>query len=74
MYRLSEKVFFSKDLARTEEDPSGWIFAQGGRAYLAFRPLAAYEWLPLEGGGRRLRAGPGGQRRHCEQGALRHHA
>jgi len=48
--------FFSKDLARTEEDPSGWIFAQGGRAYLAFRPLAAYEWLPLEGGGRRLRS------------------
>jgi hypothetical protein len=48
--------FFSKDLVRAEEDPSGWIFAQGGRAYLAFRPLAAYEWLPLEGGGRRLRS------------------
>ena len=46
--------FFSKDLARTEEDASGWIFAQGGRAYLAYRPLAPYEWRPLEKGGRRL--------------------
>ena len=48
--------FFSKDLARVEEDASGWIFAQGGRAYLAYRPLAAYEWKPLEKGGRRLRS------------------
>jgi hypothetical protein len=28
-------------------DPSGWIFAQGGNAYLAYRPLAAYELLPI---------------------------
>ncbi|MBM3843015.1 MAG: hypothetical protein FJ397_07100 [Verrucomicrobia bacterium] len=48
--------FFSKDLARAEEDPSGWIFAQGGRTYVAFRPLAPYEWVPIEGGGRRLRS------------------
>lgn len=46
--------FFSKDLAVIEEDASGWIFAQGGRAYLAYRPLAAYEWRPLEKGGKRL--------------------
>jgi len=46
--------FFSKDLARVEEDASGWIFAQGGRALIAYRPLAPYEWRPLEKGGRRL--------------------
>jgi len=36
--------FFSKDLVNVTEDPSGWIFAQGGRAYLAYRPLAGYHW------------------------------
>ena len=36
--------FFSKDLTHLTEDPSGWIFAQGGNAYLAYRPLAPYEW------------------------------
>ena len=46
--------FFSKDLARIEEDASGWIFAQGGRAYIAYHPLAAYEWRPIEKGGKRL--------------------
>lgn len=46
--------FFSKDLAVLEEDPSGWIFAQGGRAYLAYRPLSSYEWHPFEKGGKRL--------------------
>jgi hypothetical protein len=46
--------FFSKDLAKLEEDSSGWIFAQGGRAYLAYRPLAPYEWRPKEKGGKRL--------------------
>jgi hypothetical protein len=48
--------FFSKDLARLEEDASGWIFTQGGRAYIAYRPLAPYEWRPLEKGGKRLRS------------------
>lgn len=38
--------FFSKDLVNLTEDPSGWIFAQGGRAYLAYRPLAGYHWIP----------------------------
>jgi hypothetical protein len=46
--------FFSKDLARLEEDASGWIFAQGGRVFIAYRPLAPYEWRPLEKGGKRL--------------------
>ncbi|MFN0168210.1 MAG: WD40/YVTN/BNR-like repeat-containing protein [Bryobacteraceae bacterium] len=54
--------FFSKDLARLEEHPSGWIFCQGGEAYMAYRPLAPYEWraidyhnlLPVNEGGKRL--------------------
>ncbi len=48
--------FFSKDLARREEDASGWIFVQGGNAFIAYRPLAAYEWKLLDGGGERLRS------------------
>lgn len=39
--------FFSKDLTHFVVDPSGWIFAQGGNTYLAYRPLAAYEMLPI---------------------------
>lgn len=46
--------FFSKDLVGLEEDGSGWIFAQGGRTYIAYRPLAPYEWRPLDKGGKRL--------------------
>lgn len=46
--------FFSGDLRRCEEDASGWIFAQGGNAYLAYRPLAPYEWRPMPGRDRRL--------------------
>jgi hypothetical protein len=38
--------FFSKDLINLTEDKSGWIFAQGGKAYLAYRPLAGYHWIP----------------------------
>lgn len=38
--------FFSKDLVDLTEDESGWIFARGGRAYLAYRPLAGYHWIP----------------------------
>jgi hypothetical protein len=26
----------------------GWIFARGGHAYIAYRPLAGYEWRTLE--------------------------
>jgi len=46
--------FFSKDLAETVEDPSGWIFVRGGEALIACRPLQPYSWKPIEGGGRRL--------------------
>ena len=46
--------FFSKDLAEVREDPSGWIFARGGDALIACRPLEPYTWKPIEGGGRRL--------------------
>ncbi len=46
--------FFSKDLAEVREDPSGWIFARGGDALIACRPLQPYSWKPIEGGGRRL--------------------
>jgi len=38
--------FFSKDLVNLTEDASGWIFAQGGETYLAYRPLAPYKWIP----------------------------
>jgi hypothetical protein len=37
-----------------EEHPSGWIFARGGDAWIACRPLQPYFWKPIEGGGRRL--------------------
>jgi len=46
--------FFSKDLAEVREDASGWIFARGGDALIACRPLQPYSWKPIEGGGRRL--------------------
>ena len=38
--------FFSKDLEDLTEHESGWLFARGGTTYLAYRPLAAYEWEP----------------------------
>ena len=46
--------FFSKDLSEVREDPSGWIFARGGDAFMALRPLEPYTWKPIDGGGRRL--------------------
>lgn len=47
-------AFFSKDLRDVTEDQSGWIFARGGDALIAFRPLQPYEWKPIATGGRRL--------------------
>jgi hypothetical protein len=52
-------TFFSRDLVHTTEDPSGWIFAQGGPVYIAFRPLAAGTWKPNDWTGL-LRTGAGG--------------
>src|SRR6185436_16865122 len=46
--------FFSKDLQELREDPSGWIFARGGDALIACRPLQPYSWKPIQGGGRRM--------------------
>ena len=46
--------FFSKDLSDLREDPSGWIFARGGNAFIACRPLQPYTWKEIAGGGRRL--------------------
>jgi hypothetical protein len=46
--------FFSKDLAEVREDASGWIFARGGDALIACRPLQPYSWKPIDAGGRRL--------------------
>jgi hypothetical protein len=46
--------FFSKDLAEVRGDSSGWIFARGGDAWIACRPLQPYSWKPIEGGGRRM--------------------
>ena len=51
-------TYFSRDLKNREEDPSGWIFAQGGPIYIAYRPLAAGEWKPLDWTGL-LKAGTG---------------
>ncbi len=41
--------FFSKDLVNLTEDKSGWIFAQGGDTYLAYYPLADYDWIAHQG-------------------------
>jgi hypothetical protein len=46
--------FFSKNLAEIREDASGWIFARGGDALIACRPLQPYTWKPIDGGGKRL--------------------
>ena len=52
-------VFFSRDLKHVDEDASGWIFAQGGPVYIAYRPFAAGEWKPSDWTGL-LRGGAGG--------------
>ena len=57
--------FFSKDLEDLSEDPSGWIFARGGRSYLAYRPLAPYEWMPY-----RHYSGPGVPNRRRSAGSF----
>jgi hypothetical protein len=46
--------FFSRDLSTIEVDPSGWIFARGGDALIAYFPFAPYEFVDEDGGDRRL--------------------
>ncbi len=41
-------TFFSRDLTNRAEDSSGWIFAQGGPSYIAYRPFVAGEWRPTD--------------------------
>jgi len=40
-------TFFSRDLARRDQDKSGWIFCQGGPLYFGYRPFAPGEWKPM---------------------------
>lgn len=39
--------FLSKDLKEFTVDASGWLFARGGDAFLAYRPLAPYTIEPV---------------------------
>jgi hypothetical protein len=52
-------AFFSRDLEGVEEDASGWIFAQGGPVYIAYRPFAPGVWKPHDWTGH-LKGGAGG--------------
>jgi hypothetical protein len=40
--------FFPKTLKQRLTDPSGWIFCDAGRTYIAFFPLQPYEWIEEE--------------------------
>jgi hypothetical protein len=46
--------FFSNRLTRREEDESGWIFARGGDALIAYYPLQPFTWIEEEDGHARL--------------------
>jgi hypothetical protein len=37
--------FFPKTLLERRLDPSGWIFCNAGKTYIAFFPLKPYEWI-----------------------------
>ncbi len=50
---------FSRDLKDRTESESGWIFAQGGPIYIAYRPFAPGEWRPVDWTGL-LKGGAGG--------------
>jgi hypothetical protein len=39
---------FPKSLLKRDVDGSGWIFCQGGESYIAYFPLANYEWIEEE--------------------------
>ena len=40
-------AFFSDELAGLTEDDTGWIFARGGDALIAYYPLQPYTWEPV---------------------------
>ncbi len=40
--------FFPKSLAARDVDESGWIFANTGNSFLAWYPMAPYEWIEEE--------------------------
>ncbi|MCG8603629.1 hypothetical protein MJD09_01335, partial [bacterium] len=51
LYDLAENTpykhidyYFPKSLSKRESDDSGWIFAQGGSAYIAVRPFKSGDW------------------------------
>lgn len=46
--------YFSRTLQDLETDDAGWIFARGGKALIAYYPLAPYEWQDEPGGDKRL--------------------
>jgi hypothetical protein len=47
-------AYFSRHLRQVEEDASGWIFARAGRCFVAYFPLADFEWRDEGDGDRRL--------------------
>lgn len=40
--------YFPKTLKKREEDQNGWIFVQGGKAYIAVRPFKPGDWSEEE--------------------------
>jgi hypothetical protein len=57
-------AYFSRTLRDLRSDDSGWLFARGGDALIAYYPLAPYEWRDEPGGDRRLHSP------HLKNGAL----
>lgn len=49
--------FFPKSLLKREIDESGWIFCHGGEAFIAYFPLANYQWIEEENNWRLHSAG-----------------
>ena len=56
--------YFSRTLHGLEKRESGWIVARGGEAFVAYFPLAPFEWRDEPGGDRRLHSA------HLKNGAV----
>ena len=56
--------FFGGGLTARDVDTSGWIFGHGGEAYVAYYPLAPYEWKAEPAGAWRLHSP------HLQNGAV----